>query len=116
MTAQDKLFLQTNHTHELTYVCIGVLSDMVAEGADDISTAILPHATALNDIPQNAKALPVLPKWRPRDGKDDAYELFRDALETALIDCRIDPAAVDYPYPTLQQLQLSQPLLRNPHF
>ena len=78
-------------------MCIGVLSDMVAEEADDISTAILPHATALIDLPQNAKHVPVLPKWRPRDGKDEAYELFRDALETALIDHQIDPAAVDYP-------------------
>ena len=79
----------------------------------DIDSTTSRNSTDAN-IPQNAKLLPVLRQWRPRHGRDDAYELFQDSLEDALVSLAIDPAAVGYPFPTMAQLRKAQPHIQEP--
>ena len=87
---------------------------MVAEEADSASTTSLSIATAQIAIPQIAQDLPILHQWRPRNGKDGDYELFRDTLDDALVSIGIDPSAIDYQYPHMTQLRKSQPQLQEP--
>ena len=92
---------------------VRVLSDMASEAADLASTTSR-STQLLPQIPQNAKDLPVLRRWRPRDGRNDEFEIYQDSLEDALVSLGIDPSAIEFPFPTKEQLRKSQPMLKEP--
>lgn len=79
----------------------------------EINSTTSRNSTA-TQIPQNARDLPVLSRWRPRDGRNEDYEHYQDSLEDALVSLGIDPSAIAFPFPTMAQLRKAQPHLKEP--
>jgi hypothetical protein len=85
---------------------------MGVEGSIDDEPLNTQSANPQNRYPQTAQLagnMPVLRRWRPRDGRTKEYHLHVDSLVDAVIAAGWHPNILDYSMPQMSQIKMAYP-------